>query len=124
MTEGERRAGAPKFEGWYQAGSHGHMYGVDRRVHLVARGTSCTRLVRGQPLRPHRRHKGERWRVTLSRNGVRSDHDLADIVLEAFEGPPPEAGYHAQHLDGDLNNNNLTNLVWAAGRTKTMAAAA
>lgn len=100
-------------EGWYKAHTSGDVWGVDRYVNLVARGTPCTRLVRGQPRSPHRRNPRERWRIALSRNGVRTDHDLAEIVLEAFGHPKPGPGFYPKHLDGDFNNNAFANLRWA-----------
>lgn len=112
MSGQERWAAAPNFEGWYQASTHGEIHGVDRQVRLIARGTPCTRLVRGQPLHLHRDRRG-RLHVQLSRNGLRSYHDVAELVLEAFVGPPPSPEHYAQHIDGNFDNCRLENLRWA-----------
>jgi len=37
------------------------------------------------------------------------------MVLEAFVGPRSE-GQETRHLDGDITNNRLTNLVWGTRR--------
>jgi len=51
--------------------------------------------------------------VTLSLEGRSSNRRISRLVLEAFCGPPPFAGAHAAHNDGDVRNNALTNLRWA-----------
>lgn len=35
------------------------------------------------------------------------------LVIQAFTGYPPMAGYHPQHRNGDKTDNRLINLVWA-----------
>lgn len=37
------------------------------------------------------------------------------LVLEAFVGPRPK-GYHGCHMDGDVNNNHLSNLRWLSAK--------
>lgn len=50
--------------------------------------------------------------VTLFDNeGRPQDRPVAELVLEAFVGPCPP-GASVQHLDGDPQNNQLSNLRW------------
>lgn len=49
--------------------------------------------------------------VALSSSGVRKQHRLHCLVLEAFVGPRPE-GFHGCHHDDDKENNRLENLSW------------
>lgn len=41
------------------------------------------------------------------------------LVLETFFGPRP-AGYHGAHLDGNNQNNHLTNLKWVTPKENTL----
>ena len=50
--------------------------------------------------------------VTLHRDGQRKYAVLSRIVLSAFVGDAPTS-MHAEHLDGDKENNCLSNLRWA-----------
>lgn len=49
--------------------------------------------------------------VRLSRDGDSRTAPVHRLVLEAFEGPPPE-GCEPNHIDGDKGNNALDNLEW------------
>ena len=44
-------------------------------------------------------------------NGVRTTHRVDRLVLSAFVGPCPP-GMDAYHIDGNLENNKLSNLRW------------
>jgi len=50
-------------------------------------------------------------RVGLQRDGKGYERLLHGLVLEAFVGPRP-TGCEASHIDGDRQNNALTNLMW------------
>lgn len=49
--------------------------------------------------------------LTLSKDGIRTQHRLHCLVLQAFVGPRPK-GYQGAHRDDDKNNNHLSNLAW------------
>lgn len=49
--------------------------------------------------------------VTLCRNGEPKRCTVHSIVLSAFRGERP-SGLEARHLDGNRQNNHLTNLAW------------
>lgn len=53
--------------------------------------------------------------VSLCRDGFVSNHRVNRLVAEAFLGPPPFAGAHAAHNDGNRENNLATNLRWTNG---------
>ena len=36
-----------------------------------------------------------------------------NLVLRAFTGHPTTRGFYARHLNGDISDNRLENLVWA-----------
>lgn len=68
----------------------------------------------------YRDHRGY-WRIIVCmpgrrRNGGRGSvrEKVAHLVLEAWDGPCPEPGWHACHVDDDSWNNDLTNLTWGS----------
>lgn len=65
---------------------------------------------RGRVLRP-RVHSNGYLRVCLSVNGEHSDQYIHRLVAKAFLGEP-DAGMHADHINGDRADNRLSNLRW------------
>lgn len=68
-------------------------------------------------------HTGGRWAVKLTRDGKRVNRSLANLVLLAFRGDPPENAIrsikgHAEvtFINGEITDVDLDNLRWA---TKT-----
>lgn len=57
------------------------------------------------------RASGKYLHVGLSRNGKVSNVSVHVCVLRAFRGPRPE-GQQCRHLNGNMLDNNLTNLCW------------
>jgi hypothetical protein len=45
-------------------------------------------------------------------NGRRKTIHMARAVLEAFVGPPLTSEHEADHINGDVSNNNVENLRW------------
>lgn len=81
-----------------------------------ADGTAWSRRSRrdGAPWRPIyliRHERGKRHRVNLWCGGKVSNHDLAELVLEAHVGPRPE-GHIVAFRDGDSGNPRLDNIEW------------
>ncbi len=62
-------------------------------------------------LKPNRLKQGYQ-QVTLYRSGKSYYHRTHQMVLTAFVGPCP-AGMVGRHLDGNPENNDLSNLVWS-----------
>lgn len=63
--------------------------------------------------------KSQRWGVRMTREGKRYLRCIANIVLEAFQGPPPQdaigTGKNPADVvfkDGDPTNITLSNLTW------------
>ncbi|AEJ92197.1 hypothetical protein OPTIMUS_141 [Mycobacterium phage Optimus] len=103
----------PGYEGLYQASSKGRIRSLDREVtqmHPSGKGM-MTRLWRGRVLTVGA-YSGERYRVALSRDGVREQKGVAVLVALAFHGVPPEGKNHALHRDGDMYNNLPENIYW------------
>lgn len=55
--------------------------------------------------------KNQRWGVRMNRDGVRHLRCVANLVLEAFVGPPPGTD-HVVFADGDSSNIKLSNISW------------
>lgn len=51
--------------------------------------------------------------IGLMQHGRQVNRVVAKLVIEAFVGPHPNEHYNTViHLDGDVSNNKLTNLLW------------
>lgn len=99
----------PGYEGAYEVSDDG-------QVRSVAR---WTRIGYGEGyLRHHKAmarslsvDRAGYHRVTLKLNGVRRNHLVHHLVLEAFVGPRA-SGQECRHLNGVPNDNRLENLQW------------
>lgn len=106
MMEDPREVWLPVrgYEGLYEASNLG-------RIRRDPRAPCRSLGVPGKTLSPS--FCGGYAVVSLSKSGEVKNHRVSRVVLEAFCGPPPFAGAHAAHNDGDTANNRLTNLRWA-----------
>lgn len=68
------------------------------------------RLYKGKWLRGYK-HKSGYPHILLSRNGRRFLLKLSRLILKTFVGPCP-VGMECRHLDGNKQNNQLSNLCW------------
>lgn len=62
-------------------------------------------------LHPWEKSPGGYLTATLYRDGKQHRRKVHCLVLEAFVGPRP-AGQETRHLDGDPQNNCVSNLAW------------
>lgn len=85
------------FEGIYSVGTDSIIYRMDKDIpsSLVPSPTS-----KGYPS------------VSLSKNGDKKTYLVHRLVCEAFYGEPLEANWQVRHLDGNRENNLLSNLDW------------
>lgn len=59
--------------------------------------------------------KNGAYRVDLGKATVM----VHQLVLRAFTGHPTTKGFYPKHLNGDLSDNRLENLVWAGRPART-----
>jgi len=64
----------------------------------------------GNTLKPYKTNTGHLM-VSLCENNKKKNFGIHRLVLMAFIGMP-QAGHEASHLDGDTNNNHISNLKW------------
>lgn len=95
------------YEGRYVVSADGRVMSVGKGLLLRARSKS----------RRCSRHRGsdKYLMVELSLNGISKRFFVHKLVLTAFVGPRQE-GQECRHLDGDIYNNDLSNLAWGSYR--------
>jgi hypothetical protein len=106
----ERWRRIPGYSGHYEVSDLGSVRSVKRHARTENQFGEASRTVPAHIMRLHR-HADGRARVQLCRDGLRSNHDVHTLVLEAFVGPRPR-GHYAEYLDGDSSNCSLVNLAW------------
>jgi hypothetical protein len=98
------------FAGAYAVSNLGRVKSLERQVRSGrACGGDGWRTVPEKLLKPIL--WGPYWAVHLSQQGIVRRRRIHELVLTAFVGQRPK-GKRCRHLDGDLNNNALTNLRW------------
>lgn len=95
-------------DGAYEVSDLGRVRSVDRTV--TYRDGRRYRA-KGVVLRPSPSSDGGYPTVALSVHGKTVTRCVHRLVLEAFVGEPP-AGTECRHMDGNPQNNALTNLRW------------
>lgn len=101
------------YEGLYEVSNHGNVRSLDRTIHHV--GDSRIRTIRGRTLRQFEDRKRYLW-VNLSRAGEKQKvGKVHRLVAEAFLSMP-EPGQVVRHLDGNVQNNHVENLLWGTPR--------
>lgn len=89
----------PSYEGFYEIDDFGRIWRVN--------------APRARPLKPAL--TGGYWRVVLSKNAVKKNFFVHQLVLLAFEGPCP-AGQQVRHRDGVRSNIRLSNLHYGTAQ--------
>jgi len=101
------------YEGTYQVSTQGDVRGVARFVGY--RFPRSRRAWKSRPLVVSR-NSGGYCVVTLSKQGVRKNHQVHALVLTAFAGACPK-GCQCRHFpDSDRSNNCLSNLQWGSAK--------
>lgn len=98
------------YEGLYQISDSGEVRSLERVIN--------NRLYPQRILDPCIR--GGYVTVRLSKNNERRCKHVAQLVLRAFVGPPPDGGYAAVHINGNLLDNRLENLKWYCRKAYNM----
>jgi hypothetical protein len=99
----------PGHEGAYQVSDQGRVQSLTRSwIQISRHGTPYMHTMHGRLLKPGPTPSGH-LSVALGRSNSQFVHAL---VLKAFVGPGP-AGMEIRHLDGNEQNNCLSNLEYA-----------
>lgn len=104
----------PGFEGYYQANINGQVRSVDRLVQHC-KGKNGYRLVKGRILKPQENKQTKYYMVMLSVNGNPKGYTVHSLITAAFLGPIPENKV-IDHIDGNRQNNNITNLRYVSSK--------
>lgn len=102
----------PDWEGLYQASSLGRIRSLPKEVPAAG---GATRIRPSRILRPVVNKRTGRRQVTLMHGSCvrRRYAQVHRLVAEAFLGHPPSNKHQCAHIDGDKNNNIVSNLRWA-----------
>lgn len=103
----------PGYEGLYEVSSEGRVKSVARKTWFTNRwGDRIQRTVpeKVRELSPHR--NGGHLYLTLHKDGKRKHWFAHHLVLLAFVGDWPEGCDEVRHLDGDPENNRVSNLAY------------
>ena len=104
------------YEGLYEVSDLGRVRSLDMFQFRSNGWVECTFRVKGRVLKPYRTGKGEGYQtVELHKNGKGTNKKVHRLVAEAFI-PNPEFLPEVNHIDGDKNNNVVSNLEWASGK--------
>lgn len=99
----------PGYEGLYQASISGFIKSLDRTV--KCRG-SKQRVIPGRIIKSHKKNNGYIF-VRLTKNKKSKNKYLHRLVLKAFSNKN-EWKDTVNHIDGNKENNCLSNLEWAS----------
>lgn len=103
--KGEEWRPVPGWEGYYEASNRGRIRSLDR---IIPKQGGQYQKIEGKILKGWRSNKGDIV-VSLRRKSKDKTLPIARLVLETFEGPLPD-GVEIRHLNGNVRNNNLSNL--------------
>lgn len=98
----------PGWEGYYEVSDQGRVRSLTRDVMLR---NGRIRRYAGKVL-SLTEERGGYQHVSLRRPGVKVMGRVHRLVLTAFKSPPPDPNCEACHIDGNPQNNTLSNLYW------------
>lgn len=104
----------PGYEGQYQASTLGNIRSLGRKITQIGNGGhEFTRAIKGRLLRPGCSKYDAHLRVALGRKTKKyaGSYLVHQLVALTFLGPRPE-GMDIRHLDGNVQNNAVTNLCY------------
>ncbi len=97
----------------YSASENGDIFSNRRRIKLNGRHGGTRAIIDHnyfKKLKPINGSKGY-FNVSININGKIRPVGIHRLVLDAFSGPCPY-GYQTRHLDGNPQNNHISNLKW------------
>ena len=95
------------FEGYYVVSNRGNIKSFSKTVSI---GTN-KRFIPGRTMKSHPSASGYQV-IKLSKQHKPRLRFVHALVLEAFVGPCPPDKHCCRHLDGNKQNNHLSNLCW------------
>ena len=96
------------YENYYQCSNYGRIKSLDRTI-VDKNGVSYLKC--GQIIKP-RKNKNGYLQVALNKNGKREMKYVHKIIASAFL--ENKTGIIVNHIDGNKENNNVTNLEWCS----------
>lgn len=104
----------PGYEGKYEVSDHGRVKSVARKVH---RGRTLTSIGKvPERIRKPATNKDGHLYLTLHKDGTRKHFFVHYLVLLAFVGPRPHESAQVRHLDGNHENNHISNLKYGTNQ--------
>ena len=99
------------YEGLYEVSDYGDVRSLDREVIQGARGgSSSTHIYKGQMLKPRKQYNGY-MTVNLAKNGTFQRVSIHRLVGYHYLEKPSGKDC-INHLDGNPENNHVSNLEW------------
>ncbi len=102
----------PGWEGYYSVSNAGNVKSEPRKI--IERNSNKSQFIPGRMLKQTLNNIGKLYfRVSLSRNGKIKYAPVHQLVCWAFIGPQ-EKGQEVRHLNGNCQDNNLSNLCYGS----------
>ncbi len=98
-------------EKWSEIEGYARLYKVSNQGRVISL------YGKGRIMKPDQNKNGH-LNVTLTKDGKRTSFPISRLVAVAFIPCPWDAFCIVHHLDGDLQNNTRSNLVWRPKRGK------
>ena len=95
------------------------IYSFGYKTYYISMAGEIIKIIGGKekPIKPFI-HKDGFCQVSLSENGKVKKYSVHKLVADTFINNPKNYKY-ILHIDGDLKNNDLSNLRWIATRVNT-----